>query len=813
MPAIVIGSLSQDARVAARTLARDRGFTATAVLVLGLGIGVNTMLFTVLNAHTIRGLPIDRPDRVVYVSSLDDRRADRAVSYPDFEDMRASMTRLRAFGAFVNAPVVLGDEGLAPDRLDGTYLTPGAFAAIGVRAAAGRTFAPEDDRPGAPPVAMLTSAIWGTRYGSDPTVIGRTVLVNGAPATVIGIVPGRSGFPSTAEIWLPLSSLQSLARQQRDGRTLRVVGRLADGATLAEARAEIGSIAARLAREHPDTNTKIEASVVPINERFLGRLRDPAWLAFMTAGALVVLISCANVANLLLDRAVRRGREMAIRASLGATRRRVVAQLLVEAGLLASLGGTLGLGIARLGVGLFRAAIPATALPYWFDYSLDARVLASLAGVSVATVLIFGLVPAMSAARTDVSQMLKSGGPANAGGRGVRRWSTAFLVAELALTVVMLANLRLGFRIGRDAGSTNAALDTAEILTASITLPGDVYQAPDRRGAYYQRLLERLAAVPGVASSSAASALPLSGAQERRLEVAGFQASPGAAPPAAWTVAVAPRYFETLGLPLLAGREFGPEDGRGDARTAIVNQRLAQLYFGDRDPIGQRIRLRPAGTPSGPVESFEIVGLAPAIRQRPLPDPDPVVYLAFEAAPPSTGSLLVRGRGDAAVLAATVRSEAAAIDRNLPLYRLRTMAGVIADAEWNLRVSSGLILALTSLAVLLSTVGLAAVTAHRVTERTHEIGLRMALGARTHHVLQLILRRVVVQLGLGFAAGIACTIAWGALFSSGRPDALVSDPRALGFIGTALFVAGTAACIVPARRAARLDPVAAIRHG
>ena len=408
--------------------------------------------------------------------------------------------------------------------------------------------------------------------------------------------------------------------------------------------------------------------------------------------------------------------------------------------------------------------------------------------------------------------MLKGGGLPSAGGRCVRRRSSAFLVAALDLTVVMLPNLSLGFRIGRDAGSTDVALDTAEILTASITLSGDAYQAPDRRGAYYQRLLERLAAVPGVASSSAASALPLSGAQERRLEVR-VPGVAGAAPPAAWTVAVAPRYFETLGLPLLAGREFGPEDGRGAARTAIVNQRLAQLYFGDRDPIGQRIRLRPAGTPSGAVESFEIVGLAPASRQRPLPDPDPVVYLAFEAAPPSTGSLLVRGRGDAAVLAATVRSEAAAIDRNLPLYRLRTMAGVIADAEWNLRVSSGLILALTSLAVLLSTVGLAAVTAHRVTERTHEIGLRMALGARTHHVLQLILRRVVVQLALGFVAGIACTIAWGALFSSGRPDALVSDPRAIGFIGTALCVAGTAACIVPARRAARLDPVAAIRHG
>ncbi|MBI3262126.1 MAG: ABC transporter permease, partial [Acidobacteria bacterium] len=516
----VVDALMLDLRFALRLLARDRGFAVMALLVLGLGIGVNNMLFTILNAHTLRGLPIPRPDRVAYVSTFDHRNTDRGVSYPDFEDLRATAHTLSGMAAFANAPVTVGDEGRAPDRFDGSYLTANALDVIGVQPVLGRTFVPDDDRPAAPLVALLGSGAWRARYGGTGGIVGRSILINGAPATVIGVVPDRSGFPSTADVWLPLSNMPGLGTGKRDARSLRVVGRVRDGMSITDARAEIESIVSRLAREYPETNKDIRARVVPINERYLGRLTDPAWLAFMTVGVLVVVISCANVANLMLDRAVHRAREIAIRASLGASRGRVVRQLLLEASVLAALGGLLGLGLATAGVRLFRTAIPENVLPYWFDYSVDGRVLAALVAVSVATVFVFGLVPAVSASKTDVNQVLKDGGTGSAG-RHARRWTTVFLTAEFALTVVMLANLALGLRIARPTLPSDVAIDTADVLTASITLPPEKYRTPGQRAEFYRRLDERVRAIPTVSAVSVASALPLMGAAERRLDVAG----------------------------------------------------------------------------------------------------------------------------------------------------------------------------------------------------------------------------------------------------------------------------------------------------
>ncbi len=461
----------QDIRFGARLLARDRGFTLTAVLVLGLGIGVNNMFFTLVYGHTLRGLPIERAERVLYVSTLDTRGGDRGFSYPDFDDLRAAARSFTGVAAFANASMSVGDQGRAPDRFEGTYLSANAFALIGATPVLGRPFTPGDDRPGAAPVAMLSHTAWRARYGGDGAILFRSIMINGSPATVIAVMPDRSGFPSTADVWQPVSLMPGLDHSQRDARTLRVLGRLRDGVGMTDARREVESIVDRGAREHPGTNSGLRARVVPINERYFGQLTNPAWLAFITASCLIVVISCANVANLMLARSVRRAREIAIRSSLGAGRRRIVGQLLVECAVLAVLGAVVGLGFALAGVQIFKTAIPDSVLPYWVHYSVDARVVAALVAVSVIAVFVFGLVPSLQTSRTDVNRVLKDGGRTGIGGRYAPGWTTAFLTAEFALTVVMLAQLALSIRLDRATPPTDLAIHTRDVLTAAITVP------------------------------------------------------------------------------------------------------------------------------------------------------------------------------------------------------------------------------------------------------------------------------------------------------------------------------------------------------
>jgi putative ABC transport system permease protein len=805
----IVDALTQDLRFALRLLRRDPGFTTTAVLVLGLGIGVNNMLFTILNAHTMRGLPIRGVNQVVYLSTIDNHNTGRGLSYLDYRDLTDASRGFAGLAAFVSATVNVGDQGRSPERFEGAFISENAFSVLGLQPAVGRVFVPDDDRPGAAPVALIGEGVWQSRYGGDRSIIGRSILVNAAPTIVVGVIPDRSGFPSSAQVWLPVWQLAGLAAETRDVRKLQVFGRLRDGVAIAQARAEVEAIADRLSREYPDTNGNVRARVIPINERFLGRLTDPAWLAFMTVGFLVAIISCANVANLMLARSLLRAREIAIRTSLGASRRRVLRQLLIEGVVLAGIAGLVGLGVAMAGVRLFRAAMPADALPYWFDYSLDARVIAALAAVSLGGVLIFALVPAIQASKTDVNRVLKDGGHSGAGSR-TGRWTTAFLAAEFALVVVLLAQLSISFRLAGPMPPSDRVIDTDDVLTAALTLPADSYKTTDQRVAFYRRLEERLGRPAVGAAVSLAGTLPLSGAPEQRLTIAGAAQADAESRPTVGTVAIAPRYFETLGLPLIRGREFHDEDGSDGHATAIVNERLARQFL-HGDPIGQRIALNPAPPGESTSVWLTIVGVSPVIRQRRGSELDPIVYVPYRAAPPETASVLVRKRGDTDRMASLLRSEVLAIDPNLPLYRMRTMARVMRDAEWNGRVAHALLLVLISIAVGLSTVGLFAVTAHAVSQRTPEIGIRMALGAQPLQIVGLILRRVIMQLGAGFIAGVGCTALWDRMFTTGNPEITATDPASLLFVAFVLTVSAALACFIPARRATRLNPVIAIR--
>ena len=807
----IVKGFWQDLRFATRLLRRDPAFTLTASLVLALGIGVNNMLFTILYAHTLRGLPIPAAERVLYLTTRDESTQDGGISLREFEELKGTARSFAGVAAFASEAVVVAGDGRAPDRLEANYASGNAFDVLGVQSALGRGLQPSDDHAGRPTVAVLAQSVWQARYGGDPGVLGRVVLVNGAPTTIVGVVAARSGFPSNAALWLPLVHASSQTQQQRELRTLSAFGRLQDGTSLLSAAAELDAFFTRLAIERPQSNVHVRARTVPINEQYFGRVTEPAWLAFITAGFLIVLISAANVANLMLERGFARGRELAIRTSLGATRLRVFRQLVLEGMVLATLGGLGGLGLASAGVRVFRGAMPADALPYWFDYTLDARIVAALVAVSVLTMLVFAVLPAVQSSRTDVAHLLKAGRGRRARVFMARRWTTAFLAAEIGLAVVLLAGFSVKLRSAQQPLPSDRLMETRAVVTGVLSLPAVTYGQPQERVEFYRKLGERLRGIPGITSTSVATTLPRSGGSKQRLHI-GARRDADAAAAAVLTVGVGPQYFKTLGLTMVRGHEFSGVDGTGQESAAVVNERLVRQFFPDRDPIGERIALSTVDDPPTAPRSLTIIGIAPDVRQRPTADPDAVAYVLYNAAPSATATVLVRGDQSPEHLTASLREAVRALDPSLPVYGVRTMRDVVRDSEWVGRISAALFLALTGIAVGLSVVGLYAVAAHGVTRQTHEIGIRIALGASRSVVVWMVLRGALLRVAVGFIVGVGGTMLWEHLFSNGRPEIRATDPSSLAMVAAILALLMCIACAVPASRATRLDPLKTIRH-
>jgi predicted permease len=804
-------SLWQDTRFAWRALACDRGFTTTAALVLALGIGVNNMMFTILNAHTIRGLPLANAERVMYVSTRDKAGADRGLSWPEFEDLRRA-ARSAEFGAWVSGTASLANPHEAPDRVDRSHIAVGTFAALGIEPFLGRGLTAADAEPGAAPVALISERLWSTKYNSDSAAVGRDVLVDGVPTTVVGIVERESGFPAVADLWQPLERMAGLQAATRSARTLRVIGRARPGIGVASARAEVEAAFAANVTAPSGAGTDIRAVAVPVNERVLGRLLDPAWLAFMTVGCLVALISCANVANLLLGRALHRDREIVLRTALGASRGRIVRQLLIESALLAGIGGALGLAVAVAGVRLFRRGIPANVLPYWMDYVIDSRVLLALLLASTVATLVFGLVPALQGSRSDPQPVLRQGGPTIVRTRSSNRWTTAFLVAELALSVVMLTNLALAWRVARTGLPTDAALYADDVLTATFTLPVERYGDASSRLAFLRQVEERLAGTSGVVATAAATVLPVRSAPERQLR-ARDTGTRDALP--ARQVLVTPAYFDALGLSLKSGRALSG-DGAGPAASSIVlNEHLAGALFTNRDPLGQRVGFV-ASAGEEPTEWLTVVGVAPAIRQRPSSDPEAVVYRLLAADPPATMTLIVRGTLAPAAASDLLRQSVLGIDPHLPLYNLATLRQATTEAEWNGRVSGRLLFALTTIALSLAAVGLYAVTMRAVAGRRREIGIRLAVGATPSQIRRMVARHAGRRVVIGMSAGVACVVAWERAFPPSvrpratAPELTLADPYVLLAVAGVLVLVTVLACVVPIRRAQAVKPSLAL---
>ncbi len=804
-----VDAVGQDIRAALRMLRRDQRFTLTAVLVLALGLGISHMFLTLVYAYTLRGLPLVEAERVLDISMLDERVPDRPLSWREFDGLRAVQGSFETLAAFTSAPVTVGDIGRAPERFDGAFISAGVFETARVSPVAGRLIDSTDERVGAEPVVVLGADVWASRYGGDVDILGRSILADGLPAVVVGIVPERAGVPSTAKVWLPAGQLIGLAGERADAPSFRVYGRLRPDVTVAAAQAEIDAAVSHLARQLVATPDTVRARAVPINERFF-RFWG-AWYAFATAALIIMLVSATNVANLMLVRALHRAPEMAVRTSLGASRGRLVRQLLVESGVLAAVGGLGGLAVSSAGARVHTAAIPEGVTPYWVSFAVDTGSFAILLGISFAAVLIFGVVPAIQASRIDVNRVLNFGGRTGTGPRAHRRLTAAFLTAEIALAMSLFGQVGLAGLTSASGVPTNAAVDTPDVVTATLTLPTDPYSTPAARAEFVRLMDERLGSHPALVSHTWASALPLSGGMERRLAIAGRPLGEGDDAPAVWSVTIGPRYFETLRLPIVRGRDFTTTQGEPATSVAMINERFAELYLPDVDPIGRHVALSAPGDPSAPTGWLTIVGVAPTIRQRPGSTPDPIVYLPIHARPPATMSLLVRGE-PAAVVPDLLRGEVVAVDAGVALFRMRTLAGAVEDAQWAGRMSARLAQTISLLALVLATVGLYAVTAHGVGLRTREIGLRMALGARRRQIVQLVLRDVRTPLFLGFALAVAGALLWDRVFTTGSPDLRAADPMGLLLLALSLAFITLVACAVPARHAATQDPAKALRQ-
>jgi predicted permease len=808
-------TLLQDLRFAVRLLRKDWWFTLVAVVTLALGIAANSVVFTLVNAVLVRGLPFYEADRIVGLGTRtrDSRNRNLGVSVLDFGDWRAA----RSFSdmSLIAQPTYnVSEEGRVPERFSGAVVSSNLFRLIGERALIGRTLQPEDDAPNAPAVVLIGYGMWQSRYAGDPSVLGRTIKVNELQATIVGVMPNGMKFPPNSDLWLPLGTSVVARSQGRQARNYMVLGRLIDGATIEQAQAELSAIAANLAKIYPETNK----DVVPTVESYLDRTNaGPLSLVFwslMGAVVFVLLIACANVANLLLARAAQRSKEIAVRVSIGATRWRLVRQLLVESVLVAVVAGIVSLPLAVLGIRLFDSATQDVGKPYFMEFTMDVSVFTFFAMVCLTTGIVFGLAPALHVSKTKVNDVLKESGRANTGTSHARRWMSGLLVFELALTLVLLAGAGFMMRSFLALYRLNLGIDTSRLLTMQLVLPERKYKSSDEKNAFIRRMDERLAAIGAIEAATTATNWPLGGGAVRKFEVEG--APMPQTPPQVTMLAVGPRYMTTLGLPVTRGRPFREDDATAGREGAIVNQRLVDLHFAGVSPIGRRIRLTEEASEGANAAAFTVIGVVPNVRQRDMAEiqDDPIVYIPYlgSRGPGESTALIVRGQSDPARMTSLIREELRMLDPDLPLFNIRPLDENLARQRWPFRVFGAMFAIFALIALVLSVVGIYAITAYSVTQRTQEIGVRMALGAQSRDVVALILRRTSLYVFVGLTIGLAGAFGVGQLLQRLLIQTSTRDPVTLGSIAFLMLVSSVTACIIPARRAAELDPLIALRY-
>jgi predicted permease len=803
-----------DVRLGARLLLKDKWFTLAAVTTLALGIAANNTVFTLVNGVLLRDLPFEDPDRTFAVGVKNGPGAAvplNDVSYADARDWQAAAQAFDGIGVFAEQGMNIADEGHAPERLLGAFVSANTFGLIGLQPVLGRDFRADDDHDGAVPVAMLGYDVWRNRYQSSPDVIGRIVRVNTIDATVIGVMPEGLLFPQRSVIWRPMSALDAESKANRGARVLRAFGRLKAGTTREQADADLQRISAALAAQYPATNKDVVAGTAVMRMGIGGPIR-PLLASLMGAVFFVLLIACANVANLLLSRAASRGREVSVRMSMGASRRRIVRQLLLESAFLAILAGVVGLLLSVAAIRLFWSSASGTEPPYWLHFAMDWRVFSFLAAISLGTVIVFGLVPALFTSKTTLTDVLNDAGRGSVSSRRGRRWSGVLVAGQLALALILLSGAGLMVRNVLVLSTMQAGVDTESLVRVRLDLPSPAYDDSARRLAFYRQLEDRIAAVPAL-RATLANAVPLVGGSSRIIAIAGQPEPTPASARRATMVTIGDRYFETLGARLSRGRVFINGDGAPGRGAAVVNERFVEMYLPEADPVGQRVRFPDITKDDGAPEWLTIVGVAQNVRQRPPQDGgfDPVVYVPFAFNVVWNSNLLVRTPSEPALAASLLREQMRAIDPDLPLYDVQRLDDFIYTQRWAQRVFGSMFGIFATVALLLAAVGLYAVAAYSVAQRTREIGLRMALGAQARHIWWLVTRSASWQIAAGLALGIAGSV----FVSRVTPVAITrvegTDPVMLGTAVTLLVAVALIACLIPGRRATRLDPAATLR--
>jgi predicted permease len=685
---------------------------------------------------------------------------------------------------------------------------------IGARPLLGRDFRPEDDREGAVPVVMLGFDVWRNRYQSNPDVIGRTIRVNGLAATVIGVMPERFLFPERSFLWRPLAALDDESKTDRRARGLRAIGRLKAGVTNDQAAAEISGVNAALAAQFPDTNTDLEATTGVFRSGIGGPIR-PLLASLMGAVAFVLLIACANVANLLLSRATARAREVSVRMSMGASRWRIVRQLLIESLLLASAAGVVGLILSLYSIRLFWATGANTDPPYWLHFGMDWRVFGFLTAVSLGTALAFGLVPALYTSKTNLADVLNDAGRASAGSRHGKRWSGALVAGQLALALVLLTGAGLMVRNILIFATMDAGVDTSTLIRARLEVYPPAYNSPERRVALWRQFEDRIASAPGL-RAALSNAIPLIGGANRNVTIEGRPLADPSIPQRTTLLTVGRHYFGVIGVPVLRGRAFADGEGGPGRGVVIVNEQFVATYLRGVEPLGQRIQFPdggPAGDRNAAPEWHTIVGVVRNVRQRPPADGgfDAVAYVPYTSNVLWNTNVIVREPGDPGLAASLLREHLRALDPDLPITDVQKMDDFIYTQRWAQRTFGSMFAIFGGVALLLATLGLYAVTAYAVSRRTREIGVRVALGAQARHVGWLVTRSASWQIAIGLTIGIAGSIAVSRVVPVAITRVDGTDPVTLGVAVTLLVVVALVACLIPGRRAMRLNPVDALR--
>jgi len=808
-------TLSKDIRYGLRSLLKHPAFTALVIVTLALGIGASTAIFSVVNTVLLRRLPYRQSERIVAIQELNAEGKRGQVTPANFLDWRAQNTVFEHLAAILTRPANLALEDQA-ERIELAMTSANFFSVFGTEPERGRFFIPSDEQAGHAPVVVVSNALWQRRFAGDLDLVGKPITLDGQSYTVVGIAPAGFQYPDKTEVWVPPYRLAPALNERMDPTQVRGFGMLSavalmkSGVALPQAASEMEVITARLRQQYPDTNNRRFNRVVSLHTHLVGETGGMLWL-LLGAVSFVLLIACANVANLLLAAAASRQKEMAIRTALGASRWRVMQQLLTESTILALAGGLMGLLLALWGVALMTKLLPQD-FPRLAEINLDWRVLGFTLVTSVLTGILFGLAPAFQISRTDVQESLKESGRGTSGSKRHHRLRNLLIIGEVALSVVLLAGAGLLFRSFLQLQSVNAGFTPQQVLTVRLTPSGPRYARDADYMSFYSQVMQRISALPGVQGVGAINTLPLGKGPTSGIRIEGAPPQTRDKWPSTNYRGVSSDYFRAMNIPVVQGRAFTERDTENAPRVVIVNQALVRRDFPNENPVGKRINMG-GNNPDGQPTWWEIVGVAADVRNLELrEEASPEFYLSALQDTWTGMSVVVRTTVEPASLAPEVRRIVGEVDKSAPVSEVKTMEHIVSEAVTQPRFNLFLLGLFGGIALLLSAAGIYGVTAYAVTQRTHEFGIRMALGAQVGDVLKMILGQGMLLIVAGIVVGLVASFALTRLMKSLLFGVSVTDPLTFVAITLLLSVVALLACYIPARRATKVDPLVALRY-